>query len=102
MDEKTTTKIIELITDNAQISRQGLADALGISLFGVDWQIRKLKADGILKREGNNRSGKWIFHLYLGFGTERRTGRIPDDHHLLCMREWRHHQGYCGERSSVR
>ena len=49
MDEKTTTKIIELITDNAQISRQGLADALGISLFGVDWQIRKLKADGILK-----------------------------------------------------
>ena len=60
MDEKTTTKIIELITDNAQISRQGLADALGISLFGVDWQIRKLKADGILKREGNNRSGKWI------------------------------------------
>lgn len=31
-----------------------------ITLYGIDWLLRKLREDGIIKREGSNRNGKWI------------------------------------------
>lgn len=60
VNDSTTTKIIELIIDNPQISRQELADILGLSTNGINWQIKKLKAQGILKREGGRKGGRWI------------------------------------------
>lgn len=57
---KTTTKIVEIIAKNPQISRQELAEMFNITLYGIDWHLRKLREDGIIKREGGSRNGKWI------------------------------------------
>ena len=36
-----------------------LAEKLNISVKGVEWQIRNLKEQGILKRIGPSKSGYW-------------------------------------------
>lgn len=33
---------------------------LGLSRSGVNKQIAKLKADGLIEREGSDKSGRWI------------------------------------------
>lgn len=59
---KTTTKIIELIINNPHISRQELSEIIGISINGINWHIKRLKANGILTREGGRKRGKWIIN----------------------------------------
>lgn len=56
----TTMKIIEAIKDNPFITRKELSGKLGISIDGVKYHIKILNKEGILKREGSNRAGKWI------------------------------------------
>jgi ATP-dependent DNA helicase RecG len=56
----TTLKIIEAIKENPHIARKELSEKLGISLNGVKYHIKNLNRDGILQREGTNRTGKWI------------------------------------------
>ena len=53
-------KMIEAIRENPYITRKELAEKLGISLNGVKYHIKNLNKDGVLRREGTNRSGKWI------------------------------------------
>ncbi|MBR1609408.1 MAG: winged helix-turn-helix transcriptional regulator [Kiritimatiellae bacterium] len=36
-----------------------LANATGLSLSGVKWNIRKLKANGRLRRVGADKGGRW-------------------------------------------
>ena len=57
---KTTVKILDMIRENDKITRQELADALDITIDGVDWNIKKLKRDGIIERVGSDKSGHWI------------------------------------------
>jgi ATP-dependent DNA helicase RecG len=57
---KNTTKIVEIIEENPQISRQELAGVLDLTLYGVDWHLRKLRENGTIKREGSSRNGKWV------------------------------------------
>ena len=57
---KNTIKIVEMIAENPKISRQELAEMFEITLYGVDWHLRKLREDGIIKREGSSRNGKWV------------------------------------------
>ena len=59
-DQKTTLKILNAITENPYIKRHELSSMLNISLNGIKWQLAKLKEQGILKREGSNRNGKWV------------------------------------------
>ena len=59
---KTTTKIIELIINNPHISRQELSEIIGISINGINWHSKRLKANGILTREGGRKRGKWIIN----------------------------------------
>jgi ATP-dependent DNA helicase RecG len=48
-----------LIRDNPDISMQTMASSLGLTRKGVEWQIRKLKQSGILRRMGPDKGGHW-------------------------------------------
>jgi len=52
-------KILRLIRANPEISGVELAAALGITPKGVEWQISKLRAEGVLHRVGEDRGGHW-------------------------------------------
>ena len=57
---KTSPKILDAIITNSSISIKELSELVGISAKGVKWQIAKLKKEGVIKREGSSRRGKWI------------------------------------------
>lgn len=57
--EKTGEKIIRFVRENPVISMEDLARAVGISSKGIEWQIAKLKKQGILKRIGPDKGGHW-------------------------------------------
>ncbi|MFO8050209.1 MAG: putative DNA binding domain-containing protein [Thermoplasmatota archaeon] len=57
--EKTREKILKLIREDPNITTLSLADSLGITQKGVDWQIKKLKEEGKLKRKGPDKGGHW-------------------------------------------
>ncbi len=52
-------KLIELIRKNNKITRQELAEFIGVSIKGIDWNIAKLKEQGKLKRIGPDKGGHW-------------------------------------------
>ncbi|MDR2149072.1 MAG: winged helix-turn-helix domain-containing protein [Tannerella sp.] len=57
--EKTTEKILKLIMDNPQISQDKIAEIIGITTDGVFWNIKKLKAQGVIERVGHDKGGYW-------------------------------------------
>jgi len=58
--EKTTReKIIELIRNNSTITTKDIADSIGITAKGVEYQLAKMQEDKILIREGSKKSGNW-------------------------------------------
>ena len=56
---KSNQKIISLIKKNREITIKKLSQKTGLSESGVKKILRKLKADGKIKRVGSNRSGFW-------------------------------------------
>ena len=57
----TQKKIIEIIKDNPTITAKELAKEIeNITLSGIKWNLKKLKENKIISREGNARKGKWI------------------------------------------
>ncbi len=56
---KTRVKIIDLIKNNPEISTGELAKELGITVKGIEWNIKKLKQAGILERIGPAKGGHW-------------------------------------------
>jgi ATP-dependent DNA helicase RecG len=57
--EKTRDKILGLIRVNPDISMETMASSLGLTRKGVEWQVRKLKQSGILRRVGPDKGGHW-------------------------------------------
>jgi len=57
--EKTGEKILKLIQENQNITASELAETLGISQKGIEWQLKKLKEDGKLIRIGPDKGGHW-------------------------------------------
>ena len=57
--EKTRAKMLSLISENPHITTSQLADAIGITPKGIEWQIAQLKKDGLLKRIGPAKGGRW-------------------------------------------
>ncbi len=55
----TRGKILVLIKNNSQITRDELANKLDISINTVKEYIQRLKKDGVLRRVGDNRNGYW-------------------------------------------
>ena len=57
--EKTREKILLLMKVSPKITTSQMAEKLGISPKGVEWQISKLKADGSIRRIGPDNGGYW-------------------------------------------
>jgi ATP-dependent DNA helicase RecG len=57
--EKTTEKIIRILEKRPYVTAAQLADELGITVDGVDYNIRKLKRLGRIVRIGGNKGGYW-------------------------------------------
>lgn len=58
--QKSREKILLLLKNHPQYSAKKLADAIGITEKGVEKQLAKLKAEGLLKRIGPDKGGEWI------------------------------------------
>ena len=52
-------KILELIKENPNITRQKMASIIGLSIEGIDKNIRKLKAENKVIRIGSDKGGHW-------------------------------------------
>ena len=57
--EKTTEKVIRLLEGNPYMTATQLADKLGVTVDGVDYNIRKLKKIGRIVRIGGDKGGHW-------------------------------------------
>lgn len=56
---KTREKIIHLIQETPKITMKEMAEQTGLSIKGVEWNIRKLKEEGVLRRVGPAKGGYW-------------------------------------------
>lgn len=55
----TAEKIIEIIKENPKITTAELALRTGLTVKGIEWNIRELKEKGVLKRVGPDKGGYW-------------------------------------------
>jgi len=58
--QKSREKILQLLKAYPKYSAKKLANEIGISEKGVEKQLAILKADGLVKRDGPDKGGKWI------------------------------------------
>lgn len=56
---RTAQRIIDMVISNPMITREKMANGLGISLEGVKKQIKNLKDRGILIHEESDKTGYW-------------------------------------------
>ena len=57
--QKTTQKIIALIAQNPNVTRQELAKAIGITDSGVKYHLKKMQEKKIIRRVGPDKGGHW-------------------------------------------
>ena len=57
--EITREKILGLVCTSANISTDEMAAQLGVTRKGIEWHIRKLKAENLLRRIGPDKGGHW-------------------------------------------
>ena len=57
---KSREKIIELLKAHPEYSARKLAEAIGITDKAVEKHLAKLNAEGLIRREGPDKGGKWL------------------------------------------
>jgi len=57
--EKTVEKILALIQGNTAITQNELIVATGLTRRGVEWNLKKLKEAGRIRRIGPDKGGHW-------------------------------------------
>lgn len=57
--EKTVEKILSIISHKPEVSASELVVLTGFSRQGIEWNLKKLKADGRLHRIGPDKGGHW-------------------------------------------
>ena len=57
--EETRNKILALIAADPTITMRELAEHIGITPKGIEWQIRRLREAGRLRRVGPTKGGRW-------------------------------------------
>ena len=57
--EKTVEKILNILQNNPKTTQADLVKLTGLSRRGVEWNITKLKTDGIIERIGGRKEGYW-------------------------------------------
>jgi EPS-associated MarR family transcriptional regulator len=65
ISEDTRFRVLRLIKENPNASQREIAEALGVSLGGVNYCLRALVCKGLLKIENFRKSGNKIGYLYL-------------------------------------
>lgn len=55
----TSKKILDVLRSAPKTTTRELAARLGITAKGIEWQIKRLKAAGLLVREGGRACGVW-------------------------------------------
>ena len=60
---KSRGKILELIRNDSKISVPEIAEIVGLSIKGVEKNIRQLKQEGIISRTSDTKSGEWIINI---------------------------------------
>jgi predicted HTH transcriptional regulator len=58
--EKSREKIIELMKNDSQITQQELAAQLSLSIKTIEKNIKILKSQNLLRREGPDKGGYWV------------------------------------------
>ena len=57
---KSREKILQLLKDYPNYSARKLAEIIGITPKAIEKHLAKLKAEGVIKREGPDKGGSWI------------------------------------------
>ncbi len=57
--EKAVEKIFSLIKADPHITQKQIIDKTGLTRRGVEWNLRKLKNEGRIKRVGPDKGGYW-------------------------------------------
>lgn len=58
--QKTRETILDLIKGNERISSTKMAEIIGVNRSAISKHLKKLQAEGIIRREGPDKGGKWI------------------------------------------
>jgi Fic family protein len=56
---KTRERIIKILKDHPDYSARRLAETIGVTSKAIEKHLAKLKADGIIRREGPDKGGSW-------------------------------------------
>jgi len=59
LDVPHTERILTLLRTDPEISLAAVADRVGLTVDGVRYHIRRLKAAGAVRRVGSSRAGRW-------------------------------------------
>ena len=57
--EKTREKIVEAIKNNPTITSKELATLTEFMAKGIEWHLKKLQSQGIIRRVGPDKGGHW-------------------------------------------
>ncbi len=57
--QKSREKILQLLKDHPNYSARKLAEIIGITPKAIEKHLAKLKAEGVIKREGPSKGGSW-------------------------------------------
>ena len=60
--EKT---ILKMMSENPLITQKDMAEQMGLIEDGIFYQIKKLKAKGVLDRVGSTKTGRWVVLINL-------------------------------------
>ena len=57
--EKTVEKLFNFIKNNPHITQKELSELSGLTRRGIEWNLSKLKTDGLIERIGPDKGGYW-------------------------------------------
>lgn len=57
---KSREKNISILNGHPEYSARKISELIGISSKAVEKHLSRLKAEGLLKREGPDKGGKWV------------------------------------------
>ena len=58
---ETQKQIIKILRKNPEVKVKEITEKINdITESGVKWNLKRMKDNGLIKREGNNRNGKWV------------------------------------------
>ena len=58
--QKSREKILQLLKDHPNYSSRKLAEVIGITPKAIEKHLAKLKAEGLIRRDGPDKGGSWI------------------------------------------